>query len=367
MKVAIVHDFLVQNGGAEKVVEVLHGMYPEAPIYTSMYDSAAMPASYKSWDIRTSFLQKVPRKKHSHKIPLLLYPLAFESFDLSRYDLVISSSSSFAKGVITQPHTTHICYCHAPMRFAWSTRTYLENERIVSKLRTLLVPGLHYLRNWDAIAALRVDRFVANSGVVAKRIHKFYRVPSTVIHPPVDTSRFSVSDTIEDYYTIVSRAIPYKRLDLAVDAFSKLGIPLKIAGSGRQMAELKSRAASNVTFLGRVSDADLPGLLSRAKGYVMPGEEDFGIAPVEANASGRPVIAYAAGGALDSQIDGKTGVLFPVQTVESLIDAVQRAEQTTFDPHYIRNHALGFDTQVFCSKLQALVDETMRRGTAASV
>ncbi len=359
MKVAIIHDFLVQNGGAEKVVEVLHGMYPDAPIYTSIYDSAAMPASYRSWDIRTSFLQKIPKKRLSHRLALLLYPLAFESFDLSQYDVVISSSSSFAKGVITQPHTLHICYCHAPMRFAWTTRTYLENERVARPLRTLLAPGTHYLRNWDAIAALRVDQFVANSSVVARRINKFYRAKSRVIHPPVDTSRFSISPVVEDYYVMVSRAVPYKRLDLAVDAFTALGIPLKIAGSGRQMEELKKRAGSNVSFLGRVSDADLPGLLARAKGYVMPGEEDFGIAPVEANACGRPVVAYGAGGALDSQIDGKTGILFPEQTVQSLSDAIKRAEATEFDPQYIRNHALGFDTEVFREKIQALVQEVL--------
>jgi glycosyltransferase involved in cell wall biosynthesis len=245
------------------------------------------------------------------------------------------------------------------MRFAWSTRNYLENERLARRFSKLMIPGMHYLRNWDAVAALRVDKFIANSNVVARRIKKFYRVPSTVIHPPVDTSRFSISKEVEDYYVIVSRAIPYKRLDLAIDAFSELGIPLKIAGSGHQMNDLKKRAASNVSFLGRVSDADLPALLAKAKGYVMPGEEDFGIAPVEANASGRPVIAFGAGGALDSQIDGKTGCLFPVQSVESLSEAVKRAETIEFDPEFIRQHALGFDTEVFCSKIRALVREAV--------
>ena len=355
MKVAIVHDFLVQMGGAEKVVEVLHGMYPDAPIFTSIYDAASMPQSYRQWDIRTTFLQRLPRKKLTHRLALLLYPLAIESLDLTGFDVVISSSSSFAKGVITQPYTAHVCYCHAPMRFAWTTRSYLENERVSRIARAILSPGTHYLRQWDAVASLRVDKFIANSSTVKRRIAKYYRADADIIHPPVDTSRFSISNEIDDYYVMVSRAAPYKRLDLAVDAFSSLGIPLKIAGSGRQMQTLKTRAGSSVEFLGRVSDRDLPQLLARAKGYVMPGEEDFGIAPVEANACGRPVVAFGAGGALDSQRDGVTGVLFEEQTVDSLTDAVKRAESINFDPYAIRQHAMGFDTDVFKAKMRDVV------------
>ncbi len=355
MKVAIIHDFLVQLGGAEKVVEVLHGMYPDAPIYTSIYDVHGMPAEYRKWDIRTTFLQRLPRKKLTHRLALLLYPMAFESLDLSGFDVVISSSSSFAKGVITQPFTAHICYCHAPMRFAWTTRKYLENERVSRIARAVLTPGTHYLRQWDAVASLRVDKFIANSSTVARRISKYYRADAEIVHPPVDTSRFSISPVVEDYYVMVSRAAPYKRLDLAIDAFTRLGIPLKIAGSGRQMQSLKSRAGSNVEFLGRVSDADLPGLLARARGYVMPGEEDFGIAPVEANACGRPVVAYGAGGALDSQCDGQTGILFSHQTVDSLCEAVLKCQELEVDPSAIRDHALTFDTEVFRSKIQKIV------------
>ncbi|MBW3635062.1 MAG: glycosyltransferase [Armatimonadetes bacterium] len=366
MKVAIVHDYLMQMGGAEKVVEVLHSLFPEAPVYTSAYDRDAMPDSYREWDIHTTFLQRLPFKRKSHRAALLLYPTAFESFDLSAYDLVISSSSSFAKGIITQPHTVHICYTHAPMRFAWTPTSYMKEERVSMMARTLLGPGFHYLRTWDALAAMRVDHYVANSRAVAERIGKFYRRDCDVVPPPVDTCRFHIAPQIEDYYIMVTRLAPYKRLDLAVEACTRLDRPLKIVGGGRYGNELKKLAGPKVEFLGRVSDADLPNLLARARGYIMPGEEDFGIAPVEANASGRPVIAYAAGGALDSQIDGVTGVLFPEPTVESLMNALQCADTIDFDPQVIRAHAQTFDTERFKNKIQyvinsALIENQVRR------
>jgi len=359
MRVAIVHDFLMQMGGGEKVVEVLHGMFPDAPIYTSVYDPNAMPAYYRTWDIRTSFMQRLPLKHITHRLALMLYPMAFESFDLSQYDLVISSSSAFAKGVITQPHTLHLCYTHAPMRYAWSARTYLCNERASRLARLLLAPGLHYLRLWDVIATSRVDRFIANSNAVQQRIEKFYRQPSDVVFPPVDTSRFSISPEVEDYYIIVSRFVPYKRLDLAVEAFTRLGLPLKVVGEGRQKEALQVHAGKNVEFLGRVDDLELPRLLARARAYIMPGEEDFGIAPVEANACGRPVIAYAAGGALDTQCHGVTGVLFREQTVESLCDAVREAERIHFDPKVIRDCALQFDTCAFEANIRRIISSEL--------
>ena len=356
MKVAIVHDFLMQMGGAEKVVEVLHDMFPDAPVYTSAYDAEAMPASYRTWDIRTSFLQKLPWKRHTHRAALLLYPLAFESFDLSAYDVVISSSSAFAKGVITQPQTYHLSYTYTPMRYAWTTRSYMKNERMARPLRGLILPMTHYLRTWDSVASSRPDQYVAISGAVAQRIRKFYRRRCTIIHPPVETQRYCLSEDRGDYYMIASRFVPYKRLDLAVEAFTHMRRPLKIAGTGRQMQELQAKAGDCVEFLGHVSDERLRTLMSQAKGYVMPGEEDFGLAPVEANACGVPVIAYAAGGALDTQIDGATGMLFAEQTVEALCAAVERAEQTRFDPLAIRAHARNFDTTVFRREIAKLVE-----------
>jgi glycosyltransferase involved in cell wall biosynthesis len=354
-KVALVHDFLVQMGGAEKVLEVWHGMFPNAPVYTSAYDPEAMPDRYRTWDIRTSFLQRLPLKSRLHRAALPLYPLAFESFDLSEYDLVLSSSSAFARGVITQPHTTHICYTHTPMRYAWSTQTYMQNECVSRASRALATPILHYLRLWDAAAAQRPDHYVANSSVVADRIRKFYRRDCVVVHPPVDTTRFTLNEDTDDYYILVSRFVPYKRLDLAVDAFTRLGRPLKIVGTGRQREALQVRASRNIEFLGHVSDAELPGLVGRARGYIMPGEEDFGIAPVEAMACGVPVIAYGAGGALDTQCDGKTGVLFHEPTVESLCEAVCRFESLRFDPLAIRAHSRCFDQQAHIQNMTDLI------------
>ncbi len=365
MKAAIVHDYLVQMGGAEKVVEVLRDMFPSAPVYTSLYDPSAMPESYRSWDIRTSFLQKLPSKRKAHRLALPLYPMAFESFDLSGYDLVISSSSAFAKGVITSPDTLHICYTHAPMRFAWDTGKYLENENVPRPLGGALALVNHYLRAWDSVASARVDQFVANSSVVARRIRKYYRSDSEIIYPPVETKRFALSRQPGSYYLIAARAAPYKRLDLAVSAFSRMGKPLKMVGGGRQMEALKAGAGPSVEFLGRVGDAELVELMANARAYVMPGAEDFGIAPVEANACGRPVIAYAAGGALDTQIDGVTGVLFDQQTVESLCAAVLRLEELDLDPGAIRESALRFDTSVFRRRLGDLITLRMAAGSGA--
>ncbi|HLV79112.1 MAG TPA: glycosyltransferase, partial [Chthonomonadaceae bacterium] len=279
----------------------------------------------------------------------------FESLDLSGYDLVLSSSSCFAKGVITGPQTLHVCYTHAPMRFAWSAPAYLQKEKAGGMARGLLAPALHYLRAWDALASARVDRYIANSRAVARRIAKYYRRESEVVYPPVATSRFQIADEVGDYYMIVSRFAPYKRLDLAVEAFTALGRPLKIVGEGRQKQALQARAGKNVEFLGRVDDVALPGLLARAKAYIMPGEEDFGIAPVEANACGRPVIAYAAGGALDTQVDGVTGALFAEPTVAGLCEAVERADRIAFDPQAIRAHALRFDTSAFEASIRSLL------------
>ena len=361
MKVAIVHDFLMQMGGAEKVVEVLHELYPDAPIFTSAFDAKAMPAAYGEWDIRTSFMQRLLLKKKLHRAALLLYPAAFESFDLSTYDLVISSSSAFAKGVITQPHTTHVCYTHSPMRYAWATASYVEKERIASPFRSLLAPGLHYLRTWDAIAAMRVDRYIANSSSIAQRIRKFYRREAEVVHPPVDCARFQIAPPEErgDYGILATRLVPYKRVDLAVQAFTRLGRPLKVVGSGRGLKELQAMAGPTIEFLGYVPDAELPGLIARAAMYLMPGEEDFGIAPVEANACGVPVVAYAAGGALDVQVDGQTGCLFEEPTVDSLCEAIERAYSIDWDVEVIRRNAMRFDIESFKEKIQLVIATTL--------
>jgi len=311
--------------------------------------------------VRTSFMQRLPLVTRNHQPFLLLYPLAFESFDLSGFDVVISNSSAFCKGVVTPPGTLHICYCLTPMRWVWSYHAYVGRERLGWMARMLLPAAISQLRAWDVATAQNVDRFLAISRTVSSRIHKYYRRDSAVIYPPVNCDAFELPPTrIENYYLIVSRLMPYKRIDLAIDAFSRLGIPLKIVSSnGRNVPALRARAGRNVEFLGRVSDAELKQLYAGCRGLVFPGEEDFGIAPLEANASGRPVVAYAGGGALDTVLDGQTGILFERQDVDSLMDAVRRAEAVAWDRVELRAHARKFDRQVFRDQLLEFVRESV--------
>ena len=361
LKVALVHDYLNQYGGAERVLEELHALFPSAPVYTSMYWPEKMSATIRGLDVRTSFMQKLPLVTRNHQPFLLLYPLAFESFDLTGFDVVISNSSAFCKGVVTSPGTLHICYCLTPMRWVWNYHAYVEREKLGMLARLVLPAAISQLRSWDVATAQNVDRFLAISRTVAARIRKYYRRDASVIYPPVNCDAFALpASRVDSYYLIVSRLIPYKRIDLAVDAFTRLGLPLKIVGSGgRDLPALRSRAGKNVEFVGRVSDAELKQLYANCRGLVFPGEEDFGIAPLEANASGRPVIAYAGGGALDTVIDGRTGTLFPQQTVDSLIDAVRRTEAIAWDCDQLRAHARKFDREVFRQQMQQFVADSV--------
>ena len=356
MKVALAHDYLNQYGGAERVLEHLHDLYPDAPIYTSMYDPGDLPAAYRSWDIRTSFMQRFPFVTKRHQAYLMAYPIAFESFDLSGYDVVISNSSAFCKGVVTGPSTMHISYCLTPMRWVWRYRDYVDRERLGGVARTLLPPLIHYLRVWDAMASSRVDRYIAISSAVAGRIYKYYRRDSEIIYPPVDTTQFPPHCPEGDYYMTAGRMTPYQRKDLIVDAFRDLDRPVKIVGDGRDRARLQARATKNIEFPGWVDDRTLRDLYTNCRAYLFPGEEDFGIAPVEAQAAGKPVIAYAAGGALDTVIDGVTGVHFSRQTPADLADAVRRFEALTFDPDRIRQHAARFSSQVFRARFSSFVE-----------
>lgn len=359
-RVALVHDYLNQFGGAERVLEELHALFPEAPVYTSMYWRDKMSPAIREMDIRTSFMQKLPLVTQRHQPYLPLYPLAFESFDLSEYDLVLSNSSAFCKGVVTQPRTLHICYCLTPMRWVWSYRTYVERERLSRAVRLVLPAAVSQLRSWDVATAQNVDRFVVISRAVADRVWKYYRREATVIYPPVNCGAFAPRPGEEgDYYLVVSRLVPYKRIDLAVDAFTRLGLPLKIVGSGRDEAALRARAGSTVEFMGRIPDDALRDLLARCRAFVFPGEEDFGITPLEANASGRPVVAFEGGGTLDTVIDGATGVFFREQTVEALCEAVRRVEAIHWDPLKIRTHAEQFDTSVFHARMRDFIAESM--------
>ncbi|MFY9270942.1 MAG: glycosyltransferase [Candidatus Manganitrophaceae bacterium] len=357
MKIAIVHDYLNQYGGAEKVVEVLHELYPDAPIFTSIFLPKHLPPHFSTFDIRPSFMQRLPFLDRHFKKYLLLYPSAIERFDLKGFDLVLSSSSAFAKGARPPQGVRHICYCYSPMRFAWDLKTYIEKEQIHSFYKLFLPWTVSRLKNWDIGTLNRVDHFIGISRHIRQKIKMIYQRDADVIYPPVDLSQFFISSTHDDYFLIVSRLNAYKRIDIAIEAFNQLSWPLLIIGKGPQEDTLKKKAKKNVVFLGEVSQRDLPRYLSRCRAFIFPGEEDFGIAPVEAMASGRPVIAYGRGGALETVVDGLTGTFFKRQTTEDLIDAIHRFEKMSFDPQNIRRHAEQFDKEVFKEKIKSYVNE----------
>lgn len=360
MRVAIVHDWLNQYGGAERVLEVLKSMFPDAPIFTSIYWPVAMPDLYGRWDIRTSFLDRWPLVKRHHLWFLPFYPLIFEQFDLFSFDLVISNKSAFCHGVITPPATTHLCYCLTPTRFLWNTREYLDAEGGAALVRPVLPFLLNYLRIWDRVAADRVDHFAGISHAVRERIEKYYRRNSVVIYPPVDTRQFAEDAQPENYFLIISRLIPYKRIDIAIQAFNQLGLPLVIIGDGRDRARLEKMARSNIQFKGWLADGEVRETLARCKALIFPGLEDFGLAPIEAQAAGRPVIAYAGGGALDTVSEGVTGHLFSPQTPEALAEVVARFNLNHFDPYTIRQNAARFDVDHFKQRFSEFVGDVLR-------
>lgn len=358
MQVALVHDYLNQYGGAERVLEALHELFPAAPVYTSMFDPETMPAAYQHWDIRTSFMQRLPAWRTQFRSYVPLYPAAFEQFDLRDYELIISSSSAFAKGIIPRPGALHICYCHTPMRFAWRTGDYVAREQI-SGLQARLLPFLlNYLRMWDAVSANRVDLFVANSHEVAGRIARYYRRPAMVIPPPVDLPPYEPRQP-EDFYLAGGRLIPYKRLELAIEAFNHLRLPLKIFGDGRDRARLERMAGPNIEFLGWVDEATRLDLFARCRAFIFPGEEDFGITPLEVLAVGRPVIAYAAGGALETLIEGVTGRFFYQPTAAALAAAVAFSRTDPVDSLALRRHAEQFSRERFLTTMRAFIDEAL--------
>ena len=361
MKVAIVHDWLTIYGGSESIVRILHDMFPEAPVYTTVYDKKNMPADFAQMDIRPSFLQRYPFAKKKYTMYLPFMPRAFESFDLSEYDLVISSNTSCSKGVLTGARTLHICYCNTPMRYGWDF--YHEYIREKGKLGKFMISCMmKKIRLWDRLSADRVDRFIANSNNVARRIRKHYGRTSHVIYPPVRTRMFTLGDRKqEEYYLAVSRLVPYKRIDLLVEAFSILGLPLKIIGDGSEMKELKKKASSNIQFLGRLEDDMVLKYMQGAKAFLFPGEEDFGITPIEAQACGVPVIAYGRGGALETVVNGKTGIFFQEQTKESVIEAVKSFEKMTFQREAIADHAEKFSEERFRRELKDYILEEYRK------
>lgn len=354
-KIALVASWLNQYGGAERVLEVVHDLFPDAPVFTSTYWASTMPAAYRTWDIRTSFIDRLPIKNQRALLPL--YPAAFESLDVRGYDLILSITSAFAHGVRVPRNARHICYCLTPARFLWNYADYIERERIGRLPRVVLPLVIARLRAWDQRVAARVTQFVAISQVVRERIANYYQRDALIIHPPVNTERFAVSTTRDDYFLILSRLVPYKRIDLAVQAFNELGLPLVIAGDGRDRARLQAIAKSNVRFLGRVSDAQARDLLARCRALLFPGEEDFGITPLEANASGKPVIAFAGGGALETIVPGVTGEFFHAPSAAALARVVRAFDDTRYDSLTLRRHAEKFSVPVFKETLRALIRE----------
>jgi glycosyltransferase involved in cell wall biosynthesis len=358
MKVAFVHDHLIQNGGAERVLATLQAMWPDAPTFSLAYSKQHMDAEFGHRTIHTSFLQRFPGALNHLRWLLPLMPTATESYDLSNFDVVISSCSAFAKGIITTDHTVHICYCHTPTRYLWSdTISYLSELKVPGFIKFFLPFLFTWLRAWDKLAADRVDFFVANSEAVKQRITKYYRRDSTVIFPPVTVDKFQISSAPKKYFLIGGRLVAYKRFDLVVQAFTKLGLPLKIFGSGPAEPSLRKIAGPNIEFLGRVSDAERIKLFEAAIAFLHPHEEDFGITAVESMAAGRPVIALRRGGAIETVIDGVTGTLFDEQSWEELASVVLRFDEKKFDPQVIRAHAQKFSDTIFRQSFSSFVNQ----------
>lgn len=372
LRIALVHYWLVNRRGGERVLETLAEMFPQADVFTLVLDRRKLAPSLASRRITTSFLQKLPGSTRHYRKLLPLFPLAVEQFRLRDYDLVISSESGPAKGVITSSHTCHICYCHSPMRYLWDMyHEYREGKSVGAVSRLIFDLSAHYVRMWDVAAASRVDHFVANSENVARRIQKHYRREARVIYPPVRVEPGYISDAVEDYYLVASPLVDYKRVDLAIAAANRLKRPLRIVGEGPESRRLRRLAGPSVAFLGYLSDNDLRGQYARARALLFPGEEDFGMVPVEAQSFGRPVIAFARGGALETvngllpgetlDPESTTGVFFTEQSADSLVEAIQRFEslEARLSPVHIRAHAQRFDVASFKREMSAFIEERL--------
>jgi len=357
MKIALIHDHLAQDGGAEKVLKSFSEVWPEAPIYVWLYDKDKANKFFESREIRPSFIQKMPFAKRMYKRYLPFLPSATESYDLSAFDVVLSDTASLGKGVITGPNTLHICYCHTPTRYLWSDKDVIidkwEKAKIIGSISRLYKT---YLRVWDRMSVERVDKFIANSNFIKERIKKYYKRDADVLYPPLETKKFKVTSP-EDYFLIGGRLVNYKRYDLAVKAFNRIGTKLKVFGDGPAMKELQAMAGDNIEFLGRVTDEQMCELYSKAKAFLHPQVEDFGITPLESQASGRPVIAYKAGGALETVKAGETGEFFEHQEWEALAETIIKFKPEKYNPQEMRAWAETFDEELFKQKIRTYVEE----------
>jgi glycosyltransferase involved in cell wall biosynthesis len=367
MKVAIIHDWLTGMRGGERCLEVFCELFPQAHLYTLIYIPGSVSSLIENMPIKTSLIQNLPFSKRGYRKYLPLFPMAVEHFNLKGYDLILSCSHCVAKGIIPPPDALHISYLLTPMRYAWD----MYGEYFGENKNRIIPFFIHYLRMWDVTSSQRVDHFLCISKHVENRIKKFYRREAEVIYPPVDTNRFTLQEKKDDFFLIVSSFAPYKKINLAIETFNRIGYPLKIVGSGPEEKKLKSMAKSNVEFLGWQPDDVVANYYSKCRALIFPGEEDFGIVPLEAMACGRPVIAYGRGGALETIVpfdqknkgdsDAPTGLFFYKQNVDSLIDALEQFSRIErgFDPERIRRHSLQWDREIFKEKIKKSIFEKM--------
>jgi glycosyltransferase involved in cell wall biosynthesis len=368
MKIALVHDYLVQYGGAERVLECFTELFPYAPIYTLVYNKKLMHGVLEGKNIQTSFIQKLPFSSKYHRVFPEFMPAAIEQFDFSDFEVVLSDSSSFAKGAITGPNTLHICYMHTPMRYAWDDcQKYTQDFYFPAFIKKIVPFLMNYIRIWDRFSVERVDKIIANSNFVAKRIKKYYKRDSTVIYPPVNLENFlfktdalSPQEKAGGYFLMVGRLIAYKRFDIAIEAFNRLGLKLKIIGRGPEMQRLRQMAKANIEFLGRVPDEELAKYYAACRAFIFPQEEDFGIVAIEAMAAGKPVLAYRGGDIPEHLQAGKNGLFFEKQTPEDIVQAVKKFETMRFNAADIQASVKKFDKSIFKAKIKEYIETELK-------
>ena len=356
IRTVVFHDNFAQMGGAERVAEQLHRAFPGADLASTLSVTERLSGYLQRTPIKTTWMQRLPAKARLFRSYFLLYPFAIERVNLKKYDLILTSCFGYAKGVKRRKGALHICYCHTPMRWVWRTSDYLARESFSGWKRVLLRLALKPLKLWEICAARRPDFYIANSREVARRLRDAFGVESVVIPPPIDTQRFSVSPLVDDYYLVLSRLVPYKRIDLAVEACSRTHRQLKVIGTGPDIERLRTLAGPTIEFLGRLPDAAVAQLVSRCRALIFPGEEDFGMAPLEVNSAGRPVVAFNGGGASETIVSGLNGMFFEDATVESLINSLEIFETMQWHPDKIRAHAAGFDSRIFRQRIRDFID-----------